>query len=86
MTLVRTIEALRQRWSLLVRMFIVLLVLLVLIDAVPFLIDKEKAHTAMESIPGFWSLFGFFSCVLIVYISKYLGKIGLLQREDFYHD
>lgn len=42
MTLVRTIEALRQRWSLLVRMFIVLLVLLVLIDAVPFLVDKKR--------------------------------------------
>ena len=86
MILARTIEALRQCWPLLVRMFIVLLVLLVLIDAVPFLVDKEKAHTAVESIPGFWSLFGFVSCILIVYVSKYLGKIGLLQREDFYHD
>lgn len=86
MILVRTIEALRQRWPLLVRLFTVLLFLLVLIDAVPFLVDKEKAHTAMESIPGFWSLFGFLSCILIVYISKFLGKLGLLQGEDFYHD
>ncbi|MEZ4485341.1 MAG: hypothetical protein R2864_12390 [Syntrophotaleaceae bacterium] len=51
MILARTIEALRQRWPLLVRMFVVVLVLLVIIDAVPFLVDKEKAHTAMESIP-----------------------------------
>ena len=86
MTLVRTIEALRQRWPLLVRLFIVLLVMLVIIDAVPALVDKEKAHTTAESIPGFWSLFGFASCVVIIYISKSLGKLGLKQREDFYDD
>ncbi|MDO3378314.1 hypothetical protein [Geoalkalibacter halelectricus] len=86
MNLVQMLEALNQRWKLLVRLFLLVLALLVVIDAIPALVDKEKAHTAMELLPGFWSVYGFISCVLIVYVSKWFGDIGIMRREDFYDD
>jgi hypothetical protein len=86
MTLAQILEALHQRWSLLVKLFILVLALLVVVDAIPALVDKEKAHTTAERLPGFWSVYGFFSCVLIVYVSKWFGDIGIMRREDFYDD
>ena len=86
MNIVQILEALNQRWKLLVRLFILVLAALVVIDAIPALVDKEKAHTAMELLPGFWSFYGFISCVVIVYVSKWFGDIGIMRREDFYND
>jgi short subunit fatty acids transporter len=86
MTLVRILDVLHQNRRLLRWLFICLLVLLIVIDALPMLVDKEHAHTAAEKLPGFWSLFGFASCVLIVFVSKWFGRLGILRREDFYHD
>ena len=44
-----------------------------------------------ETMPVFWSVFGFIACVLIVYISKWYGhlKVGrtqIMAPEDFYHE
>lgn len=36
------------------------------------------------SIPGFFVLFGFAGCVLIIWISKKLGGLGLQQPETYY--
>jgi uncharacterized membrane protein YvlD (DUF360 family) len=47
-------------------------------------VDHAQAHTAVERIPGFWSLFGFLSAVVLVFFSKWLGHLGLLKREDYY--
>ena len=44
------------------------------------------AHHWWETIPFFWSIFGFLGCALIVYFSKGLGKLFLQQPEDFYDD
>ncbi len=86
MILVRLIDYLRDRWSLLVKLFLVVLALLVVADALPFIVDKEKAHTAAERLPGFWSLFGFVSCVIIIYVSKLFGGLGIMRIEDYYND
>lgn len=37
-----------------------------------------------ESLPGFASLYGFFSCVVIIFASKWLGKLFISRREDYY--
>jgi hypothetical protein len=58
------------------------LVILVLIDGL--LIDKSHAHTGVERIMGFWSLFGFGACVLIVVFSKWYGHLGIMADEDYY--
>lgn len=86
MNIIQILEALNRRWKLLVRLFLLVLAVLVVIDAIPALVDKEKAHTTMELLPGFWSLYGFISCVVIVYVSKWFGDIGIMRREDFYND
>ncbi len=86
MNLVRIFDALLQRWSLLVRLFIGLLVLLVIADSIPAIVDKDLAYTALDRLPGFWSLFGFLGCIFFIFFSKFLGKLGIWQKEDYYDD
>lgn len=86
MKLVRLIEWLRQRPKLLVRVGLGVLALLVGIDAVPVLVDKEHAHTAAERWPGFWAVFGFMGCALIVFLSKAFGHAGIMKREEYYDE
>ncbi len=86
MNIVDILEALNRHWKLLLRLFIVVLVLLVIIDAIPALVDKDLAYTALDRIPGFWSVFGFFGCIFFIFFSKFLGRIGIWQREDYYDD
>jgi hypothetical protein len=62
------------------------LALLVLLDALPFVVDKEHAHTAPEHWPGFWSVFGFLACTAIIFVSKWFGHAGIMQREDYYDE
>lgn len=37
-----------------------------------------------NSIPGFYIIWGFLSCVAIIYISKWIGKLFILSEEDYY--
>ncbi len=45
---------------------------------------EEEVHFSFENIPAFGSLYGFISCVAIIVISKLIGKIWLMRREDYY--
>ena len=82
MRLVKLLEFLRNRLKALVWASFVILGLLVLVDAL--FVNKEHAHTAVERIPGFWSLYGFIGCALIVIVSKWYGHSGIMTREDYY--
>ena len=86
MKLLRLIEFLRRHLKTVIRACLVLLVLLVIVDALPFLVDKEHAHTKAEHIPSFWAAYGFVACVLIVYVSKWFGHAGIMTREDYYDE
>lgn len=86
MTIVRVIAYLRERRKWLIAIGLVVLALLVALDALPGLVDKEHAHTAAEHIPGFWSAFGFVACVVIVIASKAFGHSGIMTREDYYDE
>ncbi len=51
----------------------------------------QSLYHIAETVPGFWSLFGFLSCAIIVYVSKAYGhaKIGnseIMTREDYYNE
>ena len=37
-----------------------------------------------EWIPAWGSLYGLASCVAIIVVSKFLGKVWLMRREDYY--
>jgi hypothetical protein len=41
-------------------------------------------HYRFEEFPGFGSLYGLISCVLIIVVSKLLGKLWLMRPEDYY--
>jgi drug/metabolite transporter (DMT)-like permease len=84
MKLVKLIEYLRVRLKTVVRICLALLALLVLADI--FFVDKHHAHTAAEHWWGFWAIFGFVGCVLIIIISKWFGHAGIMQREDYYDE
>jgi short subunit fatty acids transporter len=86
MKLVQLIEFLRSRLKTVVRICLVLLAALVVIDALPFLVDKEHAHTRAEHLPGFWSVFGFLACMAIIFLSKWYGHAGIMKREDYYDE
>jgi phage-related holin len=62
------------------------LVALVVLDAIPGIVDKKHAHTAMEHVPAFWTVFGLLGCLLLVIISKAFGRLGISTREDYYDE
>ncbi len=49
-------------------------------------VDKSQAHTGPEHYVAFWALFGFVSCVAIIFLSKWYGYLGILTREDYYDE
>ncbi|HIB14109.1 MAG TPA: hypothetical protein EYI98_04170 [Candidatus Marinimicrobia bacterium] len=79
MKLVNMIETLRTKTV--KKIAYGILVLLVMVD---FIIPRHEVHFFGDKIPGFWSLFGFSACVVIIIVSKWLGKNGLMKDEDYY--
>ena len=79
MKLVNMIETLRTK--IVKKIAYGILVLLVMVD---FIIPRHEVHFFGDKIPGFWSLFGFSACVVIIIVSKWLGKNGLMKDEDYY--
>ncbi|AMY06940.1 hypothetical protein LuPra_00104 [Luteitalea pratensis] len=67
------------------RAFYASLVVLALAEAIaPWILYDEHAHFAFEDWPAFGSVYGFFSCVAIILVSKFLGKHWLMRPEDSY--
>ena len=79
MKLVNMIETLRTKTV--KKIAYGILVLLVMVD---FIIPRHEVHFFGDKIPGFWSLFGLSACVVIIIVSKWLGKNGLMKDEDYY--
>jgi hypothetical protein len=51
------------------------------------LFGPEHPHPhAWDRIPAFYALYGFVGCILIIVISKGLGKAWLQKREDYYDE
>lgn len=88
MILVRLIEWLRARLRVVIRVAFVLLGVLVLLDALPWVVHKEgHAHTWVEShVPGFWAVFGLVGCMVLIVLSKAFGHAGIMRSEDYYDE
>lgn len=80
--IVKLIDFLRDRLQLVIRISYGVLALLVVWDVL--FVSKEHAHTSAEHLPGFWAVFGFVACVLIIIVSKWFGHLGIMTREDYY--
>ncbi|MBE7415379.1 MAG: hypothetical protein HS130_09200 [Deltaproteobacteria bacterium] len=52
--------------------------------ALDFVIPRHHLYFYWDEIPGFSAVFGFISCVLIIIVSKALGKLWLQRKEDYY--
>lgn len=64
------------------QLFIVVLVITLVAD---FLVPRDHIEAFWQAIPGWGALYGFVSCFLIVFVSKFLGHRGkLMRREDYY--
>ena len=86
MKLAKIIEYLRNRLKMVVRLCCAALAVVVLLDAIPAIVDKEHAYTSAEQFPGFWALFGFIGCVVLIIVSKWFGHAGIMTREDYYDE
>ena len=82
--ILKLIEYLRARMKTVIRLSYVVLALLIFHYAV--FVDKSSAHTKMEHLFFFWAAFGFIACVLIIFVSKWYGHLGIMTREDYYDE
>ena len=48
------------------------------------LFHAEPADFSFEDFPAWESIFGLISCVVIIKVSKLLGKLWLMRRETYY--
>lgn len=48
-------------------------------------VDTSHAHSWAEKIiPGFWGWFGLASVAILIMVARWLGKSGIMTREDYY--
>ncbi len=48
-------------------------------------VDTSHAHTWVEKhIPGFWSIFGFVSTIVLIFIARWYAGAGISREENYY--
>ena len=52
--------------------------------AFPRIFPGGESHFPFEDFPAWGSLYGLVSCVAIIVVSKLIGKLWLMRREDHY--
>ena len=68
-----------KRWS------IACLILIAAADVfLPLVFDGGHHYFSFEGLPGWGSLYGLISCAAIIVVSKLIGKVWLMRREDYY--
>lgn len=66
------------------RWFYVGLAVVALAEIVLPFVFHEEHHFSFESWPAFGSIYGLVSCAVIIVVSKLIGKVWLMRREDYY--
>ena len=64
--------------------FLIALVLSILADLALSLVTGGYQYPWWNSIWGFFAVLGFVGCVLLVVVSKWLGRRWLWRKEDYY--
>jgi hypothetical protein len=68
----------KVRWKL-------LYITLAIIAIADFFVYREHAEFFWDKIPGWSAFYGLISCVLIVFVSKFIGhQLGFMKKEDYY--
>ena len=81
MDIIKVIESLRRKGV--KKIGYIVLILVFIVD---FFIPRHEIHFIGDKVPGFWSLFGFIACILIILISKWIGHLGIMQDENYYNE
>jgi hypothetical protein len=50
----------------------------------PRIFGGGESHFSFEDFPAWGSLYGLVSCAAIIVVSKLIGKLWLMRREDYY--
>ena len=50
----------------------------------PRIFHGGESHFSFEDFPAWSSLYGLVSCGAIIVVSKLIGKLWLMRREDYY--
>ncbi|MBI4472537.1 MAG: hypothetical protein HY646_07700 [Acidobacteria bacterium] len=50
----------------------------------PIIFHSGETHFSFENFPAWGALYGLVSCAAIIIVSKLLGKLWLMRREDYY--
>ncbi len=73
------------RFARIKRWFFVGLAVVALAEIVlPRIFRGDDHHFSFESFPAWGSIYGLVSCVAIIVVSKLIGKVWLMRREDRY--
>ena len=70
----------RHNLVLLLRCFFSICVLLFAVD----LVVRKQTHMPWEEWPGFYAIFGFVACVMLVLLAKYVLRPSVKRSEDYY--
>lgn len=65
--------------ALIIRLLVVVCIVLFGLD---FVLERHEKYS-LANIPGFYALYGFIGCVLLVIIAKWL-RTFLMRPEDYY--
>ncbi len=73
------------RFARIKRWFYVGLVIVAVAEIVlALMFPGDHSHFGFERFPAWGSLYGLASCVAIILVSKFIGKVWLMRREDHY--
>ncbi|THB78574.1 MAG: hypothetical protein D6B25_03750 [Desulfobulbaceae bacterium] len=49
--------------------------------------DTSHGHSWVEKhIPAFWSIFGFISCLVLIFFARWFSDSGIRKGDDYYGD
>jgi len=65
--------------KIILKIFFFLCLAIMVVD--PF-VSREHAHFQWEKWPGFYGTYGFFSCVILVFIAKYGLRPAVMREEE----
>jgi hypothetical protein len=69
------------------RVFYISLAAIALAEIIqPLIFHGGHSHFSFENFPAWGSVYGLLSCVAIIVVSKLIGKLWLIRREDYYDD
>jgi len=81
MNFAKPMDYLRDRLKTLKIVLSVVGVLAILFDIVT---PRHEAHFFGDPIRGFWTIFGFVGCIVLIRLMKGIGHLFLMKKEDYY--